>query len=178
MRARFSLGAGAVAVALALGACGDDEGRVTQETVGTETSPATTPTTTAPTQTTTAPAETEAAPGPSGDGGESSGGLAAPEQRPGGAGDEVAASVQALFTGRGGRISPRIVRVPPFIAVRVQLRSADGGAYELSGGGESLRVTGGRAQAEVFDGLRPQKRLVLSGTGGRVVVEASAEPGP
>ena len=55
-------------------------------------------------------------------------------------GDEVAASSQALFTGRGGKLSPRWSSVPPFIAIRVELRSADGGAYELRGGGKTLRV--------------------------------------
>ena len=38
-------------------------------------------------------------------------------------------SSQALFTGRGGRLTPRVVRVPPFIAIRVELRSADGATY-------------------------------------------------
>ena len=107
-----------------------------------------------------------------------SGGQAAPEDQPGGAGDEIPASTQALFTGRAGKISPRIVRVPPFIAVRVQLRSGDGAAYELSGGGDTLRAAGGMAKSVVFDGLRPGKRLTLTGTGGTVVIEASAEPGP
>ena len=169
-------------LALALGACGDDddEGRVSQEPAGTETSPgaSTTPTDTAPPD--TAPTGTETAPEDAGAGltDGHSGGQAAPEDRPGGAGDEIPASTQALFTGRAGKVSPSIVRVPPFIAVRVQLRSGDGATYELSGGGETLRAEGGSAEPVVFDGLRPGKRLTLTGTGGRVVIEASAEPGP
>lgn len=169
----------AIGLAVALGACGgDDEGRVRQEPAGTETSTATTPADTAPTQ--TGPAETETAPEDSGAGlpDGHGGGQAAPEDRPGGAGDEIPASTQALFTGNAGRISPRIVRVPPFIAVRVALRSGDGAAYELSGGGKTLRAAGGSAEPVTFDGLRPGKRLTLRGTGGGVVVEASAEPGP
>ncbi len=175
----------AVALALALGACGgDDEGRVSQEPAGTETtqgtSTATTPTDTTPAETETAPAETETAPGNAGAGlpDGHGGGHTAPEDRPGGAGDEIPASTQALFTGRAGRISPRIVRVPPFIAVRVELRSGDGATYELSGAGKTLRAAGGPAEPVVFDGLRPGKRLALTGTGGRVIIEASAEPGP
>ncbi|MDQ3644317.1 MAG: hypothetical protein M3356_02270, partial [Actinomycetota bacterium] len=82
------------------------------------------------------------------------------------------------FTGRAGRISPRIVHVHPFIAVRVELRSGDGATYELSGGGETLRAGGGPAKSVVFDGLRPGRRLTLAGTGGKVIIEASAEPGP
>lgn len=169
-----------VGVVLALAGCGDDEGRVSQEPAGTET--ATTPTETVPVE--TAPTETEtetqtapedAGPGLSDGHG---GGQAAPEDRPGGAGDEIPASTQALFTGRAGKITPRIVRVPPFIAVRVELRSGDGAMYELRGGGERLRAASRPAEPVVFDGLRPGRRLSLKGTGGRVIIEASAEPGP
>lgn len=172
----------ALALVLALGGCGDDdEGRVSQESSGTETSSgastATTPTDKAPVETVP---ETDTAPEDAGAGLSDghSGGQAAPEDQPGGAGDEIPASTQALFTGRAGRITPRIVRVPPFIAVRVELRSGDGAPYELNGGGETLRAEGGSAEPVVFDGLRPGKRLTLTGTGGAVTVEASAEPGP
>ncbi len=172
----------ALSLALALGACGDDEGRVSQESSGTETSPgastATAPTDTAPVE--TAPSETETAPEDAGVGlpdGHGRG-QASPEDRQGGAGDEIPASTQALFTGRAGGISPRTVRVPPFIAIRVELRSGDGASYELSGGGQTVRAAGGSAEPVVFDGLRPGRRLSLTGTGGSVVIEASAEPGP
>jgi len=60
----------------------------------------------------------------------------------------------------------------------VELRSGDGAPYELNGGGETLRAVGGTAKPVVIDGLRPGKRLTLTGTGGTVVIEASAEPGP
>jgi hypothetical protein len=175
----------AVAVALGLGVagCGDDEGRVSQETVGTETSPSTGTTPTAPAE--TAPTETETAPetesSPDAGAGLPDGhdaGRRRPEDRPGGAGDEVPASSQALFTGRAGRITPRTVRVPAYIAVRVELRSGDGARYVLRGGGRKLRASRRPARPVTFDGLRTGKRLVLQGTGGRVVIEASAEPGP
>ncbi len=178
-----------VGLALALAGCGDDEeGRVSQEPAGTET--ATTPTETVPVETAptdtetapveTAPTETQTAPEDAGPGLSDGhgGGQAAPEDRPGGAGDEIPASTQALFTGRAGKITPRIVRVPPFIAVRVELRSEDGAMYELRGGGERLRAASRPAEPVVFDGLRPGRRLSLKGTGGRVIIEASAEPGP
>ena len=102
-----------------------------------------------------------------------------PEDQQGGAGDEIPARSQALFTGRRGRITPRVVRVPPFIAVRVELRSGDGARYRLTGRGKTLRA-GGRlsSMGVTFDGLRTGRRLTLRGTGGRVAVEASAEPGP
>ena len=114
---------------------------------------------------------------PSGETGEAPPG--SPEDQPGGAGDEIPARSQALITGRGGRLSPRRVFVPPFISVRVELRSADGAEYSLEGAGKRITAGGGVARTTAdFDGLRPGRRLVLSGPTGRVTVEASAEPGP
>ena len=85
-----------------------------------------------------------------------------PEDQPGGAGDEIPARSQAEITGRGGRVSPRLVRVPPFIAVRVRLRSADGADVQAAAAGGRC-AAGGRAAsvAADFDGLRPGRRLVL-----------------
>ena len=94
-------------------------------------------------------------------------------------GDEIPARSQALITGRGGRLSPRRVFVPPFISVRVELRSADGAEYSLSGGGKTTERRRGVARTTAdFDGLRPGRTLVLGGPTGRVAVVASAEPGP
>jgi hypothetical protein len=105
----------------------------------------------------------------------------APEKAPGGAGDELPARSLALFTGEGGRITPRVVRVPAFISIRVELRSADGRIYGLRFGGESIKVSGGLASVSTtLDGLRPGAALVGRPTGaeGRVRIEATAEPGP
>lgn len=116
---------------------------------------------------------------PAGETGEGPPGGGSPEDQPGGAGDEIPARSQALITGRGGRLSPRRVFVPPFISVRVELRSADGAEYTLAGGGKTLSAGGGVARTTAdFDGLRPGRRLVLGGPAGKVTVEASAEPGP
>ena len=180
--ARRSLRAAGAALltclALVLGACGDDdEGRVEQDTASTSPATSTTPTDTAPARTETeAKPQTEAAPQYGGGG---TGGATPGEEQEGGAGDEIGASSQALVTGRGGDVSPRRIRVPPFIAIRVELRSADRKAYELRARGKTLRADGDIASASTtFAGLRPGKRLVLTGPSGRVVVEASAEPGP
>ena len=155
--------------AASLAGCGDDEGRVEHDTADrATTAPApTTPARTSPgaEETVTVPEDDLTTP-PS------------PEDQPGGAGDEQAASSQALFTGRGGSVRPRRVQVPPFIAIRVELRSADRRAYRLRFGMRSLAVGAGRRSAShSFDGLRPGRRLVGMGEG-RVVIEASAEPGP
>jgi hypothetical protein len=101
--------------------------------------------------------------------------------QPGGAGDEDPARSQALLTGRGGRIAPRVVRVVPYIAIRVELRSADGRSYQLRFGRRSIRAGGQVSSASVsFPGLRPGKTLVGRpvGAGNTVRIEANAEPGP
>jgi hypothetical protein len=107
---------------------------------------------------------------------------ASPEDQPGGAGDEEPVRSQALFSGRGGRVTPRLVRVPAFIAIRVELRSADGRRYALRFGRRTLRVDEEVSSVSArFDGLRPGRSLVgdpVGGAGTRVRVEASAEPGP
>ncbi len=149
--------------------CGDDEGRVEEEG-GTSTTESV-PTQTTPPRTETQPEreETVAVPGDE----------TSAEDQTGGAGDEVPAQSQALVTGRGGRISPRLVRVPPYIAIRVELRSADGAVYRLRGRGRRLRADADvETVSTTFAGLRPGRRLVLVGPQGRVTVEASAEPGP
>jgi hypothetical protein len=158
-----------LALVLVAGCGDDDEEERAAPTSPTETAPAT-----PRTQTETTPTETtpeEPAPQPE---------TGSPEDEPGGAGDEEPARSQALFTGRGGRIRPRVVRVPPFIAIRVELRSADGRRYALRFGRRRLRVGGeiGSVSAR-FDGLRPGKVLRGVSRGGlRVRIEATAEPGP
>ena len=159
--------------AVALAGCGGEEGRVRQDTVDTGATPAATaPAATSPAR--TAPTREETVTVPEDDVTTSP----SPEDRPGGAGDEQPASSQALFTGRAGSVRPRLVQVPPFIAIRAELRSADGRSYRLRFGGRSIAVDGARRSASTtFDGLRPGRRLVGTGAG-RVVIEASAEPGP
>jgi len=94
-------------------------------------------------------------------------------------GDEVPISTQALFTGRGGKITPRKIEVPPFIAVTVVLRSADGKSYGIEVPGHGV-ITNGRAQLKLA-GLRAGDRYVLKTTGAtpaKLIIEANAEPGP
>jgi hypothetical protein len=161
--------------ALAISACGgDDEDSPTSpavtatETEATESAPAETETETdaeteAPATETTPPTES-------------------PEDMPGGAGDEEPARSQALFTAAGGRVTPRVVRVPAFISVRVELRARDDGPYVLEIDGQRIEVGGQLSSGSVsLDGLRPGDAYVgtLSGAAsGRVRVEATAEPGP
>jgi hypothetical protein len=93
-------------------------------------------------------------------------------------GDEEAIRSEAVFTGRGGRLTPREVRVPAFIAIRVILLSADGAPYALRIAGHRLRAANDdRAELEL-DGLLPNRSYTGRGPTGPVRITASAEPGP
>ena len=127
--------------------------------------PATTPTTTTPQK--KAPTKTSTS----------------PEEQPGGAGDETPIATQALFTAKGGKVSPSRVRVPPFIAVKVVLQAKDEKAYTLVVGGKEVAVGEGRTGASVkLDGLRPGAKYVAHNQFGNkpatLVIIANAEPGP
>jgi hypothetical protein len=189
------IGAFVLAVALALGACGSDG----EERAGTT---ATSPTRTEGERAATSRGETETEatetettrpeagpepPEPGGRTGPEAGRSPSPspERQPGGAGDEEPARTLVLFTGEDGRISPRVVRVPAFISIRVELRSADGRPYGLEFESETARVrlrTSGRlgSVSSTIDGLRPGEAITGSPTGARnrVRIEATAEPGP
>jgi hypothetical protein len=100
---------------------------------------------------------------------------------PGGAGDEEPARTLALFTARVGQIRPRLVRVPAFISVQIELRSADGAAYALRFGDTTIRAGGQiNSTSTTIDGLRPGESIVgvPQGAGNKVRISATAEPGP
>jgi hypothetical protein len=181
------MGVVVLALALALGACGDDDDERAETTA---TSPTTTPAETTATEE-TAPevvpeeTETESEPVPETDTEAETPPSTSPEDQPGGAGDEEPARTLALFTGEGGRITPRVVRVPAFISVRVELRSADGREYGLLFENETSRVrinvSGALGSASsTIDGLRPGQAMTGNpiGAGTPVRIEATAEPGP
>ena len=161
----------AALLAAVLGCGGDDDSD--SATTPAVTAPTeTTPTEAAETLTQTEPAQTETTPAPT---------ETSPESMPGGAGDEEPARTLALFTANGGRITPRVVRVPAFIAVKVELRSADGATYALRFG--DTTITAGErfdSVSTTIDGLRPGGAIVgrPQGAGNPVRIEATAEPGP
>ena len=166
--------AGLIACFAAVTGCGGDDdtdATTTPAVAETETTPAETDgietvrerTTETQAETAPAPAETS------------------PESMPGGAGDEEPARTLALFTAEGGRITPRVVRVPAFIAVKVELRSADGASYSLRFGDTTITAGGQLSSVSTtIDGLRPGGAIVgrPQGAGNPVRIEATAEPGP
>jgi hypothetical protein len=162
-----------IALAMAVSGCDvDDEESSATLPTDTVTTPTQTATVEAPTETEqeSPEAETEAAPGETG-----------PEDQPGGAGDEEPARTLALLTAEDGRITPRVVRVPAFIAIQVELRSKDGREYGLRFGDVTITAGGGlNSVSTTIDGLRPGKAITgePTGPGNPVRIEATAEPGP
>jgi hypothetical protein len=155
-----------------LAGCGSDDGSSSSTQAAT---PPATSETTATTETQPNPA-TETQPN-DGNGQPGSATTTTPEDQQGGAGDETPAETQALFTGKGGRITPSVVRVPAYISVVVILRSGDGADYGLTFDGQTV-ASGGKGIR--LAGLKPGAKVVGKSTtgGGQVRIEATAEPGP
>jgi hypothetical protein len=135
----------------------------------------TTPTTSAPAPVTTPPPETttpDKGPDP-----DSEPRTVPPEEQQG---DEEPIRSEAVFTGKGGRLTPREIRVPAFIAIRVILRSTDDQIYSLRIGGERLAIgdAGTSVDELELDGLLPNESYAGKSPQGNVRVVASAEPGP
>jgi hypothetical protein len=159
---------------LAFAGCGGDDEASTATAPTTTAETETTPVVTTPTQTETRPTETATTPAETPT-------ETSPEDAPGGAGDEEPARTPALFTARNGQIRPRVVRVPAFISVQIELRSADGATYALRFGDVTITAGGQtNSTSTTIDGLRPNESItgVPQGAGNRVRISASAEPGP
>jgi hypothetical protein len=155
---------------LALTGCGGGGGGGTETAAVSTPPPTPSATVTAPAPAATAPVATATTPTQT-----------SPEDQPGGAGDEDPISTQALFTGKGGDITPPTVRVPPFISVKVVLHSADGAEYEIEVAHHELKVDSGSPTARVqLSGLRAGKRYLVnvSGAPETLAIVANAEPGP
>ena len=95
-------------------------------------------------------------------------------------GDEEPIRSEAVFTGKGGRLTPREIRVPAFIAIRVILRSTDDRIYTLEIDGQELLIgdAGKSVDEAELDGLLPNESYRGTSPQGNVRVVASAEPGP
>ena len=151
-------------------ACGGDDEDDAPTVETTPTTPASAPVTTPPPET----PDTTKAPDP-----DAEPRTVPPEEQQG---DEEPIRSEAVFTGTGGRLTPREIRVPAYIAIRVILRSPDAGrdqGYTLEIAGERLAIGHERAIDELeLDGLLPNESYRGRSPQGNVRVVASAEPGP
>jgi len=178
---RRTAAAGATVLALlALAGCGADDEQVAQDPRTSQSPELSTGTNREPTDGTASESEPAEPPGTEAEPKSPSTDTTSPEDQPGGAGDEEPVGIDASFTGRGGKISPRVVRVPPFIEVTVRLRSADGARYQLQIAGQRLTAGGGKRSdsvrlAGLHQGGAYRGRLA---NGTPVRIEATAEPGP
>lgn len=102
-----------------------------------------------------------------------------PEDEQGGAGDEEPIGSEVRIEGNAGRLRPRRVRVSPFIAVRLELRSKDGSRYRASVAGRTLTAEPDRPARITLDGLMPDRSYRLRGLdrANDVRIVASGEPG-
>ena len=164
----------AAAAALVLGGCGADEERAQPAPSG-STSATSTGSTAGSTATGTIES-TETGTSTSEDG---ETGTSTSEDGEGGAGDEQPIASEVRVEGRNGALSPRRIDVPPFIAVRLELRSRDERRYRLRVAGRTLAAGPGRRARVTLDGLAPERSYVLRGLDGLddVRIVASGEAG-
>jgi hypothetical protein len=181
-------GAGRAAVALpalVLAACGGGGGGGGNTTDSTppatrsEATPAPPRTATAPPR--SPPAATPTRPAPAK---RDKGAVPAPEQQAGGAGDEEGNRIPvALRVGAGGRVRPRIVRVPAFFRLAVRIVNRDRRTHRVVLTGGTLRhevenLPAGGAIAFGFTPPRPATYRVLVDGRLRGRVVTGVEPGP
>ena len=102
-----------------------------------------------------------------------------PEDDEGSAGDERPIRSEVRVEGRDGALTPRRLRVAPFIAVRLELRSRDERHYRARVAGRTLVAGPGERARITLDGLMPDRSYALRGLDGAgdVRIVASGEPG-
>ncbi|HKG16139.1 MAG TPA: hypothetical protein VKA96_00460 [Solirubrobacteraceae bacterium] len=94
-------------------------------------------------------------------------------------GGERPVRIRATFTVSGGRLRPRVVSVPPFLAVRVSAASADGRAHVVTIAADRvyrLAVPRGGRAALLVPGQRAGRYPVRAGAA-RATLVVGGEPG-
>ena len=86
----------------------------------------------------------------------------APEEAPGGAGDEEGIQVTARFTlGSGGSLSPNGAQVPAFLRVAVVVDNEDSAAHRLEVGDRGASLPAGRTTTLTLPGRAPTELPIL-----------------
>jgi hypothetical protein len=89
--------------------------------------------------------------------------------------------IPASFRLRGGRLFPRTISVPAYLAVEVSVASRDRVTRVVTVRADRryrLVVRPGRRAARLIPGQRPGEYPVVVTGGGRAVLSAGGEPGP
>lgn len=174
MAAALALGA-----ATAAGGCGSGGG--SSATNAATSAPATTPpaasapatpppAATAPPPTQTAPPAATAPPSTQ---------TTAPEDQPGGAGDEQPIRIPARFTFSDSGVSPSEVAVPAFFTIRLVGVSKDGRPHTLQLEGTTVRVPAGGRAAGTVEGLKKGRYgVTIDGRENAATIVSGAKPGP
>jgi hypothetical protein len=106
---------------------------------------------------------------------------ASPEDQEGGAGDEEAARSEVVLEFTRDGLEPPIVRVAPFIAVALIVRS-DGTEYDIAvSGPRSAGGANGTTETDIdLDGLRPGEKYEVRerNTGSVTAIVAGDDAGP
>jgi hypothetical protein len=104
----------------------------------------------------------------------------APEDQPGGQGDEAAIRVPAEFTiAEGGAMTPQQVAIPAFFTIELIVHNKTSKRVVVRWVGEQVMAVepGGTGDVEV-KGRKKGTWLVDAGTAGQAVVVTGAKPGP
>jgi hypothetical protein len=103
----------------------------------------------------------------------------APEDQPGGAGDEEPVRVPAQFTVKPGGVEPPAVSVPAFFTIQLTVRNATGSPVVARlAGAEPLTVAPGGTGRAVIVGRRKGRYTLDFGEGRSAELVIGAQPGP
>jgi hypothetical protein len=165
-----------VGAALGAAACGGSDeipSTITTNLTGAIATATTSSTGSAPATAPSAPATTAAATG--------TGATATGESGPGGAGDEQGTRVPAVYTLKGGALSPRTVNVPAFLAAEVTVSSTDSRAHTVTvkvGKGYPLAVPPRGSGTVRVPGQKGGRHQVLLDGKPAATLAWGGEPGP
>jgi hypothetical protein len=163
-------GIAVVVVAAALAGCGGDDDAQTAAPSTPQPAPSAATQTPSPTSTPTVSPTATVQPLPS----------VAPEDQPGGQGDEAAIRVPAEFTiAEGGAMTPQQVAIPAFFTIELIVHNKTSKRVVVRWVGEKVMAVepGGTGDIEV-KGRKKGTWLVDAGTAGQAVVVTGAKPGP
>jgi hypothetical protein len=164
-----------VGAALGAAACGGGDeipSTITTNLPGAVATATTSSTGSTPATTPSAPATTAAA---------TSTGTTTGESGPGGAGDEQGTRVPAIYTLKGGALSPKTVNVPAFLAAEVTVSSTDSRAHTVTvsvGKGYPLRVPPRGSGTVRVPGQKGGRHQVLLDGKPAATLAWGGEPGP